>query len=110
LRLRQVFSDTNRSALIVTWWYLAKYPKNAAIIQDEIANLDVHNANSLAQLPHLNATINEVLRLAPPTMTGSGRITGPDGLLVDDVLIPPNVRVTATKYVIQRRRYIEDHF
>jgi cytochrome P450 len=99
-------SDTSRSALIATWWYLAKYPKTARIIQDEIASLDVYDANRLAQLPHLNGTINEVLRLAPPIMTGVGRITGPDGLRIGNTFIPPNVRVTAPKYVTHRCMYI----
>ncbi|PSN65038.1 cytochrome P450 monooxygenase-like protein [Corynespora cassiicola Philippines] len=95
-------SDTNRGALIAIWWYLSKHPEHAAKIQNEIADIDVTDANNLALLPHLNGVINEVLRLAPPAMTGNGRITGPDGLLVDDTLIPPNVRITAPKYVIHR--------
>lgn len=53
--------------LIAMWWYLLKHPEHAVKIQNEIINVDVTDANSLALLPHLNAVINEVLRLAPMT-------------------------------------------
>lgn len=86
------------------WWYLSKYPKEAIKIQKEIAHVEVYDAKRLAKLPHLNGAINEVLRLAPPAMTGNNRISGPEGLWVDDVLIPPNVKMTTPRYVIQRRR------
>lgn len=99
------FSDTNRAALTASWWFLAKYPEHASKIQDEIKDVDPFDTDKLSQLPHLNAVIYEALRLLPPAMTGLGRITGPEGLKVGDVLIPSNVRVTAPRYVIQRRMY-----
>ncbi|GAW16489.1 hypothetical protein ANO14919_059180 [Xylariales sp. No.14919] len=95
-------SDTTRASLIVTWWYLCKYTEHANKIRSELIDADVADANVLARLPHLNGVINETLRLVPPALTGAGRITGPSGLLVDDVLIPPNTRVTAPKYTIHR--------
>ncbi|KAI4858741.1 cytochrome P450 monooxygenase-like protein [Hypoxylon rubiginosum] len=95
-------SDTTRASLIATWWFLSKYPKDADKIYSEIQDVDVHDANVLATLPHLNGVINEILRLVPPAMTGGGRITGPDGLMIDGTLIPPYTKVTAPKYVIMR--------
>ncbi|KAI8935075.1 hypothetical protein NX059_007670 [Plenodomus lindquistii] len=95
-------SDTTRASLIATWWFLAQHPKDADIIRAEIENVDVRDANVLATLPHLNGALNEILRLVPPAMTGGGRITGPDGLILDGTLIPPFTKVTAPKYVIKR--------
>ncbi|KAI1150576.1 cytochrome P450 monooxygenase-like protein [Nemania diffusa] len=95
-------SDTTRAVLIAIWWFLAKMPEHTKKIQEEIAGIDVNDANALAALPHLNGVINEALRLAPPVMTGGSRITGPNGMVVDDVLIPPGVKVTCPKYVVHR--------
>jgi tryprostatin B 6-hydroxylase len=104
LLLTVLTSDTTRAALIGIWWYLSKYPEHAKKIQAEINNVDVNDTNALAALPHLNGVIYETLRLVPPAMTGSNRITGSNGLLVDDVLIPPGTKVTAPKYVIHRSK------
>ncbi|KAI1274721.1 cytochrome P450 monooxygenase-like protein [Xylaria sp. FL0933] len=95
-------SDTTRAVLIGVWWFLSKFPEHAQRIQSEVDNVDPQDANTLAALPHLNGVINEALRLVPPVMTGSNRITGPNGLLIDDVLIPPGVKVTCPKYVLHR--------
>ncbi|KAI0194201.1 cytochrome P450 monooxygenase-like protein [Astrocystis sublimbata] len=95
-------SDTSRASLVATWWYLCKYPEHADKIRAEIEGVNVTDANELARLPHLNGVINEILRLVPPAMTGNGRITGPSGLRIGDVLIPPFTKVTAPKYVIHR--------
>lgn len=84
------------------YWYLARYSEHVDKIRVEVDQVDTNDANALARLPHLNAVINEVLRLVPPAMTGGARITGPRGLMVDGTLIPPYTKVTAPKYVIQR--------
>nr|AVY05503.1 cytochrome P450 monooxygenase-like protein [Nodulisporium sp.] len=102
-------SDTTRASLIATWWYLSKYPEHADRVYMEIRDVNIRDANILATLPHLNGVINEVLRLVPPAMTGGGRITGPDGLLIDNTLIPPFTKVTAPKYVIMRSTKLRIH-
>ncbi|KAK5627594.1 hypothetical protein RRF57_003309 [Xylaria bambusicola] len=95
-------SDTTRAVLIGVWWFLAKYPEHAKKVQAEVDGVDPNDANALAALPHLNGVMNEALRLVPPVMTGGNRITGPSGMLIDDVLIPPGVKVTCPKYVLHR--------
>ncbi|KAI1288552.1 cytochrome P450 monooxygenase-like protein [Xylaria venustula] len=95
-------SDTTKAVLIGIWWFLSKYPEHARRIQSEVDGVDPNDANTLAALPHLNGVINEAVRLVPPVMTGAHRITGPNGMLIDDVLIPPGVKVTCPKYVLQR--------
>ncbi|KAI1160871.1 cytochrome P450 monooxygenase-like protein [Nemania serpens] len=95
-------SDTTRAVLIGIWWFLSKFPEHARKVQAEVDGVDVNDANALAALPHLNGVINEALRLVPPVMTGGSRITGPNGMFIDGVHIPPGVKVTCPKYVVHR--------
>lgn len=99
-------SDTGRASLIAIFWYMSKYPAHADKIRKELNSVDrIHDVNALAALPHLNAVISEALRLLPPVLTGNGRITGPNGLMIDGTWIPPNIKIHAPKYVISRREY-----
>ncbi|PSN58944.1 cytochrome P450 [Corynespora cassiicola Philippines] len=96
-------SDTGRASLIAIFWYMSKYPAHADKIRKELNSVDrIHDVNALAALPHLNAVISEALRLLPPVLTGNGRITGPNGLMIDGTWIPPNIKIHAPKYVISR--------
>ncbi|OTB10574.1 hypothetical protein K445DRAFT_70027 [Daldinia sp. EC12] len=95
-------SDTTRSALIAAVWFLTKYPGHVRKLFDEIQTVDINDPNALGTLPHLEGFIAETLRLLPPAMSGGARITGPEGLQVDDTLIPPGVKVTAPKYAVMR--------
>ncbi|KAK7975791.1 hypothetical protein PG989_014254 [Apiospora arundinis] len=90
-------SDTTRAALVALCWFLAKYPIHAERVLSEIGG-----DGNIDAMPHLNGVINEVLRLAPPAMTGNSRITGPRGLEIDGIFIPPFTKVTAPKYPIMR--------
>ena len=101
-------SDTTRGSLIGIWYYLCKYPEHVSKILAELRDVDVNNVQKLVALPHLNAVIKETLRLAPPAMTGSPRMTGPEGLMVGNVWIPGGVKVTAPKYVMHRCKYSYD--
>lgn len=67
--------------------------------------MDTHDANALATVPHLEGFIAETLRLVPPAMSGAARVTGPQGLMVDNTMLPPFIKVTAPKYVLMRRKY-----
>ncbi|TGJ88456.1 hypothetical protein E0Z10_g286 [Xylaria hypoxylon] len=95
-------SDTTRAVLIGIWWFLSKFPEHAKKVQAEVDGVNPNDATALAALPHLNGVINEALRLVPPVMTGGNRITGPNGMLIDDILIPPGVKVTCPRYVLHR--------
>jgi cytochrome P450 len=44
----------------------------------------------LAKLPHLNAVINETLRLHPPVPSGVQRKTPPEGIKLGETHIPGN--------------------
>jgi len=82
---------------------LARYPGHAKRIFDEIVQLkDLDNVSDLASLSHLNAFINETMRLYPTAMTGSSRITSAEGATIDGTFIPGNVQIAAPKYTIFR--------
>ncbi|TGO61809.1 hypothetical protein BCON_0024g00090 [Botryotinia convoluta] len=95
-------SDTTRAGLIGMMYYICKHPSTYGKIYSEVKDVDIFDMNVLAALPHLGATIKEVLRIAPPAMTGGSRIVGPEGLWVDDIFIPDGVKVTAPKYSSHR--------
>ena len=88
--------------MIASCWYLSKYPEYASKIRDETRDVDLNDKKTLDRLPQLNGFIDEVLRLVPPIMTGTPRLTGPEGLMFDDVLIPPFTRVITPRYPIMR--------
>ncbi|KAF2199990.1 cytochrome P450 monooxygenase-like protein [Delitschia confertaspora ATCC 74209] len=95
-------SDTTRATLISVWYFLSKYPEHQHKLLSELATVNDGDVSGLSRLLHLNAFINEALRLVPPAMTGESRIMGPKGLWVDDIWVPGGVKVTAPKYVLHR--------
>ena len=82
---------------------LAKHPEHADKIYKELLTCDVNDAEILATLPHLEAVINETMRLCQPAMTGANRLTSDQGLWIGDTWIPGNTKVAAPKYSIMRR-------
>ena len=56
----------------------------------------------LAKMGHLQACINEALRLWPPVPSGTQRITPPEGIHVGDAFIPGNTLVQVPTYHMHR--------
>lgn len=52
--------------------------------------------------PILEAIINEVLRLRPTVLTGSQRLTPPEGLTIGDTYIPGETIVWLPPYQLNR--------
>ena len=80
------------------------YPEYATKIREETRDVDLNDRKALEALPILNGFINETLRILPPIMTGTPRLTGPEGLRFNDVLIPPYTRVITPRYPIMRSK------
>ena len=68
---------------------------------------DLTDIKVLAALPHLNAVINEAMRLHPAALTGGVRKT-PDneGVNIAGVYIPPETTIVAPRYTISRRECV----
>lgn len=69
----------------------------------EISSLDVRDAKALQNLAHLNATINEAMRLHPAVPTGVARLTPPEGIGIAGRHIPGDTTVLVPRYTLGRR-------
>ena len=98
-------SDTTRAGLITIFYHLCKYPDKTQKLYEEVINVDEWDLSAVSSLPYLTGIVKETLRLFPPSPSVGARLTGPEGLWVDDIWIPGGVKVNATKYVIQRRMH-----
>ncbi|KAK2053246.1 cytochrome P450 [Colletotrichum caudatum] len=96
-------SEPTAAALIGIFCEIAKHPKHADIICAELEDVDVTNLKVLTSLPHLNAVINEGLRLYPALLTGGARKTTENGATIGGTFIPPNTTIIAPRHVISRR-------
>ncbi|KAI1169042.1 benzoate 4-monooxygenase cytochrome P450 [Nemania serpens] len=95
-------SDTTASSLMVLFYFLALYPSHAAKIQKELEAIDYTDIKALTALPHLDATINESMRLLPSVPSWGSRVVSPDGLTLDGVFIPGGTKICAPRYSIGR--------
>ena len=102
-------SETTASTLTAVFYLLARHPEHFFRLKQEIMPLvDQHQGqipddSKLATLKHLNAVINEALRLFPPVMTMWTRKTPPQGLhLADGTHIPGAVNIWTPQYAMGR--------
>lgn len=71
-------------------------------VLDELRDVDIYDPAQLQRCAHLNAIINETLRLHPPVPTGGYRQSPPGGLSIDGTYIPGNVTIVAPRYSLAR--------
>lgn len=94
------------AALIFIFHYLARDPHQVTKLRAEIDSLAGDYSNrDLQDLPHLNAVINETLRLHPPVPSGLLRQTPPEGIVVAGQFIPGNTTVVAPNHTISRCKW-----
>lgn len=96
-------SEPIASALIGLFYELALHPDQAEKINTEVCNIDIRDARVLAQASHLNACIDEALRLFPALPTGGNRNTQAQGITIAGRYIPPYTTIAAPRYTISRR-------
>lgn len=103
-------SDTVAATLAFIFFYIARHQEHGRKVRDELHSLKRAHGNqegplfdhrSIMNAHHLNAVINETLRLHPPASTNM-RVTPPEGLMVGDTFIPGNMTVFSSQYVIGR--------
>ncbi|KAJ5905858.1 uncharacterized protein N7473_002774 [Penicillium subrubescens] len=101
-------SEPTAAVLVGLFCELAKDPRHAEIILDEIKILDIADSRALASnCPHLEACVFEALRLYPALPTGGTRKTLENGITIGGTFIPPETTVVAPRFCISRR---EDSF
>ncbi|KAJ3943433.1 uncharacterized protein N0V96_006358 [Colletotrichum fioriniae] len=96
-------SEPTAAALIGIFCELAKHPEHAEKVYEELKDIDATNLKTLTSLPHLNAVINEGLRLYPALLTGGARKTTENGATIGGTFIPPDTTIIAPRHVISRR-------
>lgn len=87
-------SDTVSAALTCLFFHLALLPQHVEQLCEELANVDITDNRKLQPLRHLNALINETLRLYPPVPTALLRQTPPQGLRLGEHHIPGGVTIS----------------
>ncbi|KAL2803165.1 cytochrome P450 monooxygenase [Aspergillus granulosus] len=89
-------SDTTSATLANATFELLSHPENVDKLRAEFDDMD------LAKLPHLNAVINEILRLHPPVPSGLPRQTPLEGLTIDETYIPGNMNIQIPFHTVFR--------
>ena len=96
-------SETVAFTMTMLFYNLTRHPAQVKKLRAELDSLDsIHEASALKSLRHLNAVINETLRLYPPVSTGLLRLTPSEGLTVGDDYIPSGVTISTPLYNIGR--------
>ncbi|KUI64406.1 Tryprostatin B 6-hydroxylase [Cytospora mali] len=88
---------------------LVQAPQHQELIYQELVNhgirsVDVENYKALGRLSHLNAVIQEALRLYPVLLTGAPRKSGSNGVIIAGKYIPPHTTIVSPRYSIQRSK------
>jgi len=97
-------SEPTAAVLIGLFYELAKAPRHADTIVQELKDVNIEDPRALAQCSHLDAVISEALRLYPALPTGGNRKTTKDGVKFGGVYIPPETTIVAPRYVISHRK------
>lgn len=96
-------SDSSAPVLVFILYCLAMYPQHAEKIWNEVSDLDTHDPGALHDLPHLNAVVDETLRLYPGVPTGGLRETPSEGMMIGGRYIPGHTTIAVPRYSIGRR-------
>ncbi|KAI9702665.1 MAG: hypothetical protein M1820_006049 [Bogoriella megaspora] len=92
-------SDTVAQTLVYLFYRLALHKNEARKLYAELQSIEPpYDLKALRCLPHLNALINETLRLHPAVPTGGLRDTPPEGIVIDSRYIPGSVTVCVPQY------------
>lgn len=90
-------------------YILAKHPQHMEKLRQELAPLIRDSRfdaspDELAHLEHLNAVINETLRLHPPVPTTIYRLTPPEGVMIGSVHVPGGMSVMCPQFALGRSK------
>ncbi|KAK0710627.1 cytochrome P450 [Lasiosphaeris hirsuta] len=101
-------TDTVAAALSYAFYFLAKHQDSQARLFEEVATTfgktipGEFTNDDLSKIPYLDAVINETMRLENPICNNAGRLTPPEGIVVDRVWIPGGSAVRVPGYAMQR--------
>jgi tryprostatin B 6-hydroxylase len=107
--LNTLFSEPTAQALSAIFQELALHPEHMDKIRQELASISPTDKDALAKLSHLNAVINESMRLHPSLITGGARKTTHDGIMIGDTFIPPHTTVITPRWTISKREPLHSY-
>ena len=91
------------------FYHLALNPKMQKKLQAEIdahfGSSPVVDNNTLADLPYLQAVMEEAMRLNPVVPGGTQRVTPPEGLRIGEIFIPGDTIVQIPAFTIFRGKF-----
>lgn len=100
-------SDTTASAIAGFFYYLTAHPRVYRKLQGLLSAAfpdgdGSYTAAAAAEIPYIDAIINETMRLQPPVPINLTRTTPAEGLTIDGVYIPGDITVSVATWAIQR--------
>ncbi|KAL7951919.1 cytochrome P450 [Trichoderma barbatum] len=100
-------SHTTAASMASIVYELAKHPQHIEKLRQELVHLVRDSRldaspDELAHLEHLNAVINETMRLHPPVPTTIYRLTPPEGVMIGSVHVPGSISVMCPQYALGR--------
>ncbi|KAK4187949.1 Tryprostatin B 6-hydroxylase [Podospora australis] len=101
-------TDTIGVVLSYAFYHLAKNHAQQSKLRNEISAAFGSTipkefiSTDLAKIEHLDAVINETLRLDNPVASNAARLTPPEGITVEGVWIPGGVAVRVPGYAMMR--------
>lgn len=99
------YSEPTAQILTAIFHELSMNPEHISKIHQELRDICITDYKVLAELPHLNAVIQEAMRIHPNLLTGGGRKTAEDGVTIGEFYIPPHITIVTPHYTIARRMY-----
>ncbi|EHK23948.1 uncharacterized protein TRIVIDRAFT_147960 [Trichoderma virens Gv29-8] len=104
-------SHTTAASLASILYELAKHPRHVGKLRQELVSLVRDSRfdaspDELAHLEHLNAVINETMRLHPPVPTTIYRLTPPEGIMIGSVHVPGSIAVMCPQYAVGRNETV----
>ncbi|KAL4883972.1 cytochrome p450 monooxygenase [Aspergillus karnatakaensis] len=107
-------SDTTATTLTNSIFELLTHPDHITLLRTEFSteigkDMTSITPDDLVKLPHLNAIINETLRLHPPVPSGVQRKIPPQGIEIGEVHIPGNTITLIPFYTLFRDERCFEH-
>ncbi|KAI9667972.1 MAG: hypothetical protein M1821_000792 [Bathelium mastoideum] len=96
-------SEPTAQILTAIFHELSMQPEHIDKIHQELSGACITDNKALANVPHLNAVIQEAMRLHPNLLTGGSRKTTENGVTIGSMYIPPDITVITPHYTIARR-------
>lgn len=107
-------SDSTAVVLRTVWHNLLSHPETLDRLREELRDAEANNPKGfskpfpswrdIADLPYLDACINEAVRLHPPFCLPFERVVPKGGIMIDETYIPEGTVVGMSPYVINRHK------